>query len=605
MDNLTGYQIRLDDIWKTARWISTVATAARDKQLKCGLPLGILFAYSPLDFRCATTSSSPSDDDLNETVGKTVDATVANNVHRSQQRPNGTNADTDNERNLPIVVSAEEPRPWRRRQERKRSSDQSSSDQGEDSSDVGYHSDQSIDKTGTLNDPSPKSGGGPSSASGTGSSSSTTVFSSSHLFFTKSTANNVDGLENPIYDFLTPTFFFDSPDLKRNSFFVDCSSVGGASGSSDSAVDHSDACNKTDVDYFVKRMNNVQRSCQSKLLQQKYGSGDKSVSGGVKWNEDSTNNANYRTNIAVGNGSNGQTPNAVNSPANQRYGSFASLTSRRSSTTCSELSVINNRREYVNFLGSPTSAFKQLELNDCCDETPSVAEMTAFFHAMTDNHSPPASFRSRNNSCYAPPSTSDESSDCDNKMRNGDKSRQSAASSPTMSSYRCDSVMSNVRRPSSSMVADRLGSIADRPSSSSMITDRNRPTSSNVRSSSTDTPSPSAGVLRVYAAYQCGLAKGTSVKLQVTQKTTSKEVIALVVQQLNKAVKMKGLQGPFHSENEFDEFCLVAVIGARERCLRDDFPPLDLQNPWCKGKLFVRRRNDLLAALEFGNEAKV
>ncbi|CAB4058770.1 unnamed protein product [Lepeophtheirus salmonis] len=38
--------------------------------------------------------------------------------------------------------------------------------------------------------------------------------------------------------------------------------------------------------------------------------------------------------------------------------------------------------------------------------------------------------------------------------------------------------------------------------------------------------------------------------------------------------------------------------GSRERCLRDDFHPLKLQNPWKKGRLFIRMKNDLLAAIE-------
>ena len=37
------------------------------------------------------------------------------------------------------------------------------------------------------------------------------------------------------------------------------------------------------------------------------------------------------------------------------------------------------------------------------------------------------------------------------------------------------------------------------------------------------------GTLRVYAAYDTGLARGTSVKLHVTPKTTSREVANLVV----------------------------------------------------------------------------
>lgn len=113
------------------------------------------------------------------------------------------------------------------------------------------------------------------------------------------------------------------------------------------------------------------------------------------------------------------------------------------------------------------------------------------------------------------------------------------------------------------------------------------------------------GILRVYAAYDTGLAKGTSVKLHVTPRTTSREVIDLVVQQLNKAVRMKGLSGPVYIEDQLEDFCLVAVIGARERVLRDDYQPLQLQNPWTKGRLFVRLKSNLLAALEQGQSTAV
>ena len=71
-----------------------------------------------------------------------------------------------------------------------------------------------------------------------------------------------------------------------------------------------------------------------------------------------------------------------------------------------------------------------------------------------------------------------------------------------------------------------------------------------------------------------------------------------VVKQLNMAVILKGRDGPVYEKDELKNFCLVAVIGSRERCLRDDFRPLNLQNPWKSGKLFVRMKNDLLAAFE-------
>jgi len=105
-------------------------------------------------------------------------------------------------------------------------------------------------------------------------------------------------------------------------------------------------------------------------------------------------------------------------------------------------------------------------------------------------------------------------------------------------------------------------------------------------------------ILQVYAAYDTGLASGTSVKLTVTKDTTAREVIDLVIKQLNMAVILKGRDGPVYENDKLKNFCLVAVIGSRERCLRDDFKPLNLQNPWRSGKLFVRMKNDVLAALE-------
>ena len=110
--------------------------------------------------------------------------------------------------------------------------------------------------------------------------------------------------------------------------------------------------------------------------------------------------------------------------------------------------------------------------------------------------------------------------------------------------------------------------------------------------------SPEPNILHVYAAYDTGLAPGTSVKLNVTHGTSTREVIDLVIKQLNMAVILKGRDGPVYENDKLKNFCLVAVIGNRERCLRDDFKPLNLQNPWKKGKLFVRMKNDLLAAID-------
>ncbi|XP_045497495.1 uncharacterized protein LOC123695634 [Colias croceus] len=106
------------------------------------------------------------------------------------------------------------------------------------------------------------------------------------------------------------------------------------------------------------------------------------------------------------------------------------------------------------------------------------------------------------------------------------------------------------------------------------------------------------GILQVFAAYETGLAAGTSLKLHVTPRTTAREVIDLVVKQLNMAAVLKGKPGPVYPPERLQDFCLVAVIGARERCLRDDFRPLQLQNPWRRGRLYVRLKHDVLAAIQ-------
>ena len=105
-------------------------------------------------------------------------------------------------------------------------------------------------------------------------------------------------------------------------------------------------------------------------------------------------------------------------------------------------------------------------------------------------------------------------------------------------------------------------------------------------------------LLQVYAAYETGLAHGTSVRIKVSTATTAREVVDLVIKQLNMAVILKGKDRPIYENEKLNNFCLVAVIGSRERCLRDDFKPLNLQNPWKKGRLFVRMKHDLLAAIE-------
>ncbi|XP_076458760.1 ankyrin repeat and fibronectin type-III domain-containing protein 1-like isoform X2 [Babylonia areolata] len=138
------------------------------------------------------------------------------------------------------------------------------------------------------------------------------------------------------------------------------------------------------------------------------------------------------------------------------------------------------------------------------------------------------------------------------------------------------------------------------------------PPSSPSSSTSSSPSSPlTSGILRVYAAYDTGLSKGVSVKLHVTAHTTARDVVHLVVRHLSLALaERKGRQTsppppPAYTDPHPDSFCLVAVMGARERVLGDDYPPLRLQNPWLKGRLYVRLVNNVMEAIQQGQATAV
>lgn len=103
-------------------------------------------------------------------------------------------------------------------------------------------------------------------------------------------------------------------------------------------------------------------------------------------------------------------------------------------------------------------------------------------------------------------------------------------------------------------------------------------------------------IVRVYAMYETGLAKGMSVRLCVTQNTTAREVINLVIQELNKEVQNKNLDGPIYSQKQFNSFCLVVCVGTREKLLQDESRLMSLQGLWRKGRFYVQMKADVLPA---------
>ncbi|KAF7709060.1 hypothetical protein HF521_018117 [Silurus meridionalis] len=120
--------------------------------------------------------------------------------------------------------------------------------------------------------------------------------------------------------------------------------------------------------------------------------------------------------------------------------------------------------------------------------------------------------------------------------------------------------------------------------------------------------------VRIYPQYHTGLPKETSVKLRATIHTTAREMVQLVVQEINglcgrlrSAVQQCVCPGQVcvYTSEQLDHFALVLLTEGREKWLQDDFCPLTLQNPWTHGRLCVRFKQCSPLALEHGRATTV
>lgn len=105
------------------------------------------------------------------------------------------------------------------------------------------------------------------------------------------------------------------------------------------------------------------------------------------------------------------------------------------------------------------------------------------------------------------------------------------------------------------------------------------------------------GTIQVYVANETGAGNGLCLRLHVTTQTTAREIIDLVVKQCNRSV-LQTVGKSIGAQLDSNDFCLFAIFGNRGRCVPDNFRPLQLQNPWKKGRLYVRRTHVILAEIE-------
>ncbi|XP_078096007.1 ankyrin repeat and fibronectin type-III domain-containing protein 1-like [Mustelus asterias] len=113
--------------------------------------------------------------------------------------------------------------------------------------------------------------------------------------------------------------------------------------------------------------------------------------------------------------------------------------------------------------------------------------------------------------------------------------------------------------------------------------------------------------LRVYPQYHTGLSKEISVKLHVTCSTSAREIVKLVIRQTNEmAIKMSGdKDAQFYRDDQLHHFGLVLSMDNTEKWLQDDFLPLSLQNPWTKGRLYVRIKEYSPLLVQYGKATTI
>ncbi|XP_057311242.1 ankyrin repeat and fibronectin type-III domain-containing protein 1-like isoform X3 [Hydractinia symbiolongicarpus] len=113
-------------------------------------------------------------------------------------------------------------------------------------------------------------------------------------------------------------------------------------------------------------------------------------------------------------------------------------------------------------------------------------------------------------------------------------------------------------------------------------------------------------VLTIYATSEVGLSETCSTEVNITETTTTQDIIQIAAKQfLKDDVKLEndgdggdGLE--ILSSDNLDQLVLVVVSGSRERCLRNDLNLMNLQNPWEKGTLHLRLKKDALRATKWG-----
>ncbi|CAL1541751.1 unnamed protein product [Lymnaea stagnalis] len=143
--------------------------------------------------------------------------------------------------------------------------------------------------------------------------------------------------------------------------------------------------------------------------------------------------------------------------------------------------------------------------------------------------------------------------------------------------------------------------------SSSFSSTSTSASSSHTESSSELTPfqDPSFSIIKVHALYDTGLNRNVNIKLHITEQTTSRDIVNLVVRHLNSVVQTKGKGVLAYSEEALSNFCLVLKYQGHEKVLKDDYRLMQLKGQLQRAKVCVMMAETLFSEEELGQATVV
>ncbi|XP_059176927.1 ankyrin repeat and fibronectin type-III domain-containing protein 1-like isoform X2 [Physella acuta] len=145
-------------------------------------------------------------------------------------------------------------------------------------------------------------------------------------------------------------------------------------------------------------------------------------------------------------------------------------------------------------------------------------------------------------------------------------------------------------------------------SPSSSVSSASTSTSSSITESATEsTPvqDPSFAIIKVHALYDTGLNRSVNIKLHITEQTTSRDIVNLVVRHLNSVVQNKGKGILAYSEEALSNFCLVLKYQGHEKILKDDFKLMQLKGQLLRAKICVMMMEAMFSEEELGQATVV